>query len=188
MNSTKMEAYVQYAKEKFEDILGDCPFEIIIKETDDYYYDVDVCYTEDIDGFLREITDHYAMNYQAKELEYLICVDLVSDYIEKGKKILNPRVRPDAILCIDANRPLEWLYDEPWDWISWYSDSDEYGTLDHYYAILDESTDNDTDMTKEELRSEYDSRFPELLADALENIGKAIKKGKIRFTINHDNL
>jgi len=90
----------------------------------------------------------------------------------------------------DLQFPLSWIADEPWNWIADYSDDSEYTELDYMYECLcNEDAEGSRiseynsvyhhDYTIEDIKREYNKRFPLMLANAFEAIAKDIKSGEL---------
>lgn len=81
--------------------------------------------------------------------------------------------------------PLGWVHEEygVWRLISDYTDSERYRYLDSIYHYLTGGMRYDDGViggkTKEELKEEYDAKFPLLLAEAFENTAKDMTDGHL---------
>ena len=81
--------------------------------------------------------------------------------------------------------PLGWMQDDYgiWNLVSDYANSETYWHLDCIYYYLVEGVNYDERVVKgksdEELKEEYNEKFPLLLAEVFENIAKDIRDGEL---------
>lgn len=81
--------------------------------------------------------------------------------------------------------PLGWMQDDYgiWNLVSDYAKSETYWYLDCIYHYLVEGVNYDERVVEgksdEDLKEEYNDKFPFLLAEAFENIAKDIRDGEL---------
>ena len=79
--------------------------------------------------------------------------------------------------------------EETWVWLEDYSDDEEYAELDSILLYLngdvgiEELPEKLRTMNNEELRNEYNRRFPTMFGKAIQKIGKELEYGKIQMEI-----
>ena len=90
----------------------------------------------------------------------------------------------------EMSNPLEWMFEYgEWTLIDDYSNRREYTYLDNIFHCLQDGI-NPNDIkglegkSVEDLKNEYQERFPLLLASAFENIANEIRKGDLKLKID----
>lgn len=87
--------------------------------------------------------------------------------------------------------PFEWILEDYgiWNLLSDYTGDETYGYLDNIYHYLVDGIVLDNDFegkTEEELKAEYNEKFPLLLAEAFENIANDIISGGLKIITKFD--
>lgn len=84
--------------------------------------------------------------------------------------------------------------EDSWLWIQDYAEDEEYEELDDILRFLNgeikrnELPESVRSMDAEELRREYTRRFPSMLGNALQAIGKELETGELKMEIDFTSL
>lgn len=91
-------------------------------------------------------------------------------------------------IIIPVNRPFEHITEDTWNFLAEWSPSHEYTELDDIYAIIDGTRENESNMSLDELKKDYEVRFPKMFAQALANYSRAILNEAVQFRIDFDRF